>query len=293
MTGQVSISVQIGSTFDGSQALLWSLRRNENVLAAHNVIVPRPKFYRRRLTELAETNQGAPAPKELQDELLYSTFEPDESGHVFFTDIDMMEPVAQMWDGTRWFPDLGRKAAWLHGLLPSAPMRFLLSMRHPASFLSDVLRSGGYPKFDKSMPDPTNLSWRDVVGDLRTQCPDVPMTVWRAEDLPLVWGQAMHAACALPDTVALQGIFDPLEGVMSEDGLKRLRKYLADRTDFTMEMRERVIAIFIDKFAAKDALANELDIPGWTEKMQKLAEEKYLADVDAVAGMAGVTYLGV
>ena len=172
-------------------------------------------------------------------------------------------------------------------------MRFLLSMRHPASILSDMLRSGRYSKFDETMPDPTKLSWRDVVGDLRAQCPEVPVTVWRAEDIPLVWGGAMHEASGLPDTVALQGIFDPLEGLMSEDGLKRLSNYLAERTDFTMEMRARVIAIFLDKFAAKDALADELNIPGWTEKMQKLAEEKYLADVDAVASMPGVTYLGV
>lgn len=271
------ILYHIVSPYFGCRNLLWSLRQNAGPMRAAGLQVPRPSAYQKLLAQVA-AGQMPPG------DAVALVPVPDV-GQLFLTDRMMMQPGPQMWDGVLWFPSIGERAARVRSVFPDADFRLFVTVANPARLLSAVLASDGELPEDPGKANPFWLAWADVIGDLRHHLPETPVTLWCAEESPFVWQRLMREASGLGPSVPLTGTLAPLQGMVSDAALDRLEAYLAQHPSYSETARAEVIGKFLERFAAPEALEEEIVIPGWTDALSADMDVQYDADIGQIALM--------
>jgi hypothetical protein len=82
-----------------------------------------------------------------------------------------------------------------------------------------------------------------------------------------------------------------LAGIMSPDGLVRMRNYVATHPPPSILQRRRVVSAFLDKFALPDRVEMEFEMPGWTPEMVAAMTAAYHDDIQRIRAMPGVTFI--
>ena len=291
MTRDIQFTIQLGTAFDEGQQLIWSLVK-EPWIEDENIYVHRPRFYRNQLSKLAaQPGGGAAGPDDLQKMFHLDQADPEQDLHFVLNVTEPMQPEPHFYANGTWFEGLGDRAARLRAVLAPAPVAFMLCLRNPAMLLSDALASTEYSGFEADLPNPFTLSWANVLRDLRTHVPDVPITVWCAEESPLIWGRVLSAVGAPPEKLTLEAHIHLAKSLMNAEGSKRLTKYLHQRPELPDELRARVISIFIEKFTPPEKLEADVTIPDWSEDKQLRMDASYAADLEEVATIDGVTFI--
>jgi len=293
LTRKIQYTIQLGTSFDEGQELIWSLVK-EPWITQENIYVHRPRFYRSHLSRLAAQADGTQAgPQDLQKMFHLDQTDPDQDLHFVLNMTEPMQPETHFYADGKWFDGLGVRAARLRAVLSPAPVQFMLCLRNPAMLLSAALTSGDYPAYDAALPNPFTLRWTDVVHDLRAHLPDAPITVWCAEESPLIWGKVLSSFGAPEHELTLDGQTHLARSLMNDEGGKRLTEYLREHPDLTDDLRARVISIFIEKFTPPEKLEANVAIPAWSEDKQIRMDALYAADLEQVAKIDGVTFITV
>lgn len=272
------------------ERLLRCLLRNRGLLGQEGIVVPAPGRYRPVLREALKALRGARASPEMQETMLDSIMDEDEARRLVLSyDSFLCVPEKAVGQG-RLYPMAGDKTRWFPALFPEATCEFAFAIRNPATFLPALIArtQGMRPEELLADSDPRALSWAELVGRVRAGSPDVPVTVWCDEDTPLIWPEVVAAVAGTATPGALEGLDDFLAGLMTEEGMERMRAFLATLPALTVEQRRRVTAAFLDKFLRPGAAEVELDLPGWTEALVAELTARYEADIAAIAGMEGV-----
>ncbi|MCX7560660.1 hypothetical protein OS190_13865 [Sulfitobacter sp. F26204] len=291
MAAENQFTIQIGTAFDNGQELIWTLKK-EATSHDGGLIIPRPRKYRRELAKMAHAYEDTPAgTAKLQELLGVELGRGAQQSRCFLSVKELMQSGENFCPEGKWFRGLGERAARYCGLFSPSPLRIMISLRNPAALLSDAWSSGNYAGFDAVAPDPFDLSWADVLNDVRACCPDVPVIAWPAEESPLIWHQVLHAATQKPSEVPLAAGIHLAERLMTEEGGQRLAAYLEQHQDLPPEKRSRAVALFLDKFKVEDTEQDNLSIPGWNQEKQRLMQEHYAADLEKVSKIEGVTLL--
>jgi len=280
---------QIGSPFDGSDLLIWSLRKNEELLNKKKIAVPRPKFYRSQLSDLAEDLQGEPAPKEAQDQFLYT----GTPSRVLFTDPEMIGPPRAAFAGGKFFQHAALKPTWTRHLFPEAKAIFLMGICNPAALIWDMVRSETYGPYGSIVggADVFNLQWSKVIGHIKEANPDVPLVVWTKEECPYVWPDVLRVILGVKRGVPLQGTLDPLEPILKPSAFKRAEEYIEKHPNLPKTTYHKVLDVFIDKSSRKSAQKQSIKLPGWTDQTLESVTLSYETDLDRIAAMDGVTLI--
>jgi hypothetical protein len=139
--------------------------------------------------------------------------------------------------------------------------------------------------------DPLHLRWSDVVIQILAQNPGVPLTVWCDEETPLIWPEVLQAVSGHSPAVELTETDELLALIMNEIGLSRLKAYVAEHPPQSVQQRRRVVAAFLEKFARPDQVEYEIDLPSWTDDVVQRMTDRYLADVERIRQLPGVTLL--
>lgn len=281
--GEITISMQLGTPFDHSQELVPGLLKDADALGEQSVYIPVPGSYRRDIRRLSRDLKGE-ADEAPGRALL--TGAPEGAGGTWVLSYpNLMGGRSRIFDDGKWFPMIGEEAAWLRALWPSDTMRFFTAIRHPAPFAADVIASDEYAGVTETAADPADLRWSDAIGALRAACPDVPVVIWRAEDVPFIWQKILGAVTGLGDgALSLQSVYDPLDAVMAPTGVERAQAYIAEN------------AGVLDTGAVTDVLkafhgyfAIPAEEPTGLDPAQKAAlDGQYDADLEALAQMDGV-----
>jgi hypothetical protein len=166
-------------------------------------------------------------------------------------------------------------------------------MRNPATFLPALQKTVNAkgPKDILENVDPLHLRWSDVVIQILAQNPGVPLTVWCDEETPLIWPEVLQAVSGHSPAVELTETDELLALIMNEIGLSRLKAYVAEHPPQSVQQRRRVVAAFLEKFARPDQVEYEIDLPSWTDDVVQRMTDRYLADVERIRQLPGVTLL--
>lgn len=164
---------------------------------------------------------------------------------------------------------------------------------NPATFLPALFDKVPITDFNNFMrgSDPKQVRWSELLSRLRAEFPDLPITVWCNEDLPLIWGEVIRQMAGLDPTAAFEGEFALLDEIMSETGMKRFHAYMASHPGMSETQKRRVIAAFLDKFARDEAIEEELDIPGWTDELIEELTELYDEDLFVIQSLPGINLI--
>ena len=290
----MQVVFHIGAHCTGHDRLIRSLLKNRDVLANHGVVVPGPGRYRRVLSDALKRLRGSEATPESEDMLIEAVIETDGAERVILSNESFVCMASKVLEDGQVYGKIS-KTAWLRNAFPSADVEFAISLRNFATFLPALYEQLGGITVDPidflDGIDPNELSWVDVVAGVREANPTSPILVWCDEDTPLLWSEIMREMAGLDPTATLTGAHDMARRIMSQEGNRRMRRYLDRKPPRTENNRRRVIAAFLSKYAEDDAIEQEILLPNWTEDLIEDLTQNYDEDLEEIAAMPGVRVL--
>lgn len=289
----MQLVLHAGAHFTEEERLVRCLLRNKEDFSKRGIAVPGPSKYRTLLREtLAAMQDNAPAP-DARDVLLDMILDDENADRMILSHMFLFgAPRACVRNGMI-YEGAPQRMAQLAALFPHDEIELFLALRNPGTFLPALFEAA--PQDDMSAflrgADPFAIRWSDTLSAIRAAAPQVNITAWCFEDMPMLWAQIIREMAGLEHGEKIVGGFDLLSDIMTKDGMQRFRAYLKSHPTMTEMQKRRVIAAFLDKFAIEDEIEEELNAPGWNEDTIDTMTDLYEEDMTAVARIPGVTFI--
>jgi hypothetical protein len=286
----MQIVFHLGAHCTDDGLLLRSILRNREKLAKEGILVPGPMRYRELLGETSTRLRGASADPETEGLILSAICNDATAERIVLSSENFLcRPIA-VFDDDGLYPK-AEKSAWLRGCVPSHDVEFAIGIRNPASFLPELSRHLPRGAAFPQRLTPATLLWSDVVADIRAANPAASIIVWCHEDTPFIWSEIMASITDHDPFTELEGEFDMLDTIMTEDGMERLAEFLESRNVTDQVKRRRAVSAFLDAHAIAEEIEEEIDLPGWTEATVTELTSIYEEDLHQIASMPGVTFI--
>ncbi|MFE3838984.1 hypothetical protein [Pseudogemmobacter sonorensis] len=286
------IVYHLGAHCTDEERLIRCLLKNRSALAEQGIAVPAPTRYRRLLRDTAVQLKGAAASVETQTMVLEQIMDEDDADRLILS-----------WDSFLAFPQwalrgqlygfAGERIRAFTQIFPAIGAEFHLAIRNPATFLPALFerqKGKSYEEFIEGA-DPLQIRWSDVVRQIVTQNPGVPLTIWADEDTPLIWDEVLQEVSGHDDGFALEETDELLSLIMSPEGFARMRRYTDDHPPANLAQRRRIVTAFLEKFGRPDQLSLRFDLPGWTPALVDSITEGYYRDIETIRNLPGVAFL--
>ncbi|WP_297340186.1 hypothetical protein [Pseudophaeobacter sp.] len=273
--------------------LLKTLLRNKDRFRLHGTVVPGPGKYRYLLKDCMAALQDGQATTEARDVLWDAILEEEQADRVLLSNANFFGSQRQSIEGSQFYPEAEARLLSLQHLFAQDKLELYIGLRNPATILPGLLENAHPDRKAQVLSnlDPYHLRWSDLLTRLRRAVPQVPLTVWCFEDMPLIWAQIIRDMSGLEMNQRLDGGMDLLSTIMSREGMRRLRQYLAQHPDMSETQQRRVMAAFLDKYVREDELEEEIDLPGWSEALIESVTALYEEDMQIVQRIPGVTMI--
>lgn len=273
--------------------LLKTLLRNKEQFQTFGTAIPRPKTYRTQLKDCMSAAQEHSLTEDERSALRNAVLEKQQADRVLLSNSHFFGSQRQSLENNQFYPEAEERVLAWQQIFPHDQLELFIALRNPATMVPELL-SNAAPQRKKEVLkdlDPYRLRWSDLLFRLRHVAPEVPITIWCFEDMPLIWEQIIRDMAGADAQQRVIGGMSLLGAIMSTEGLTRLEHYLQQHPGMTEIHKRRVIAAFLDKFADHDALEEEIDLPGWTEAMVNTLTDFYEEDIDQVSRIPGVTLI--
>ncbi|PIE16369.1 MAG: hypothetical protein CSA68_02805 [Rhodobacterales bacterium] len=295
MNTDISIIYHLGAPFTDDDQLTWSLRQDNQLMIDNGVLIRRPKEYRIAIKALLDKLRGTAPSVADQEKLLQSIIRKQDVRRIIMSDPTFMGSPVWMFFGGDFYPNAGKNTAAIRNLFPQNPCEFYLGISNPASFVPTAFKDQTKRRYEQFVEgvDLSKLRWSEVIHSIQRANPGCPVTVWCNEDTPIIWPKVLRSFAGLGPDVRLKGELDILRGLMSDDNVELLIKYLAERPDLSEKQRQQIRMIFLERFALEEAVEDEIDLPGWTEQLVDHLTDIYEDDVAHIQQMPGVTLISL
>lgn len=289
----MQIAYHLGAHGTDDDRLIRALLKNRGTLAAQGIAVPSPRLYRQLLPKVAKTLRGAPAGPDTQQVILDALGEGGPLARLVFSHDSLLAfPVNAIGpDGL--YPTAPARIGAYANLFPDADCEFFLALKNPATLVPVLLERAAEASYEMIMSGgaPANLRWAPVIRRILAQLPGVALTLWCAEDLPLLWPEVIRAIAGVGPEEALEGDHDLVATLMTDTGLATLRAgFDAAPPRDAAERRQRT-ADCLGRHANPEALEVEITLPGWSEALVAAMTAAYEADCAEIAALPGVVFL--
>ena len=273
--------------------LLKTLLRNKDRFRLHGTVVPGPGKYRYLLKDCIAALQEGQATAEARDVLWDAILEEEQADRVLLSNANFFGSQRQSLNGSQFYPEAEERLLALQQLFAQDQLELFIGLRNPATLLPGLLENAHPDRKAHVLSelDPYRLRWSDLLARLRQAVPEVALSVWCFEDMPLIWAQIIRDMSGLEMNERLDGGMDLLAAIMSREGMRRLRQYLAQHPEMSEMHRRRVFAAFLDKYVREDQLEEEIDLPGWNEETVEAVTRLYEEDMETVQRIPGVTMI--
>ncbi len=289
----MQLVLHTGVHFTEEERLLKCMLRNKDDFAARGVAVPGPSTYRALFRETLNAMHKTPASPEAREVLLDAILDDSPAQRVILSDANFFRtPASAMMQGML-YPAAPVRMMRMAQLFAQDELEIFMAIRNPATFLP-ILHDKATKKGDAEFwggKQPTDVRWSETLTLLREAAPEIPVTVWCNEDLPLIWSQVIREMAGVDANQKITGSFDLLASIMSEEGMTRFRTYLDTHPDMSEMQKRRVIVAFLDKFALEEEIEEELDMPGWTDALVTEMSDAYDQDLLTIQKIPGITVL--
>lgn len=289
----MQVIIHCGAHATEEDLLLKALLKNTGALSRQGVVVPGPGKYRSLLKDCLAAMKSGTAAAEAPDVLWDAILDDSPASRVVFSNPHFFGSPRHALRGSSFYPDAEQRLQGLQQLFPYDQLEIFMALRNPAAFLPALFAKSARGTVREALQgcDPLQLRWSGLLQRMRQAVPQMPITVWCYEDLPLIWGQVLRDLAGLEMSAPVKGGFDLLASLMQPAGVERLRAYLDAHPDMTEIHKRRVCAAFLEKFAREDALEEELDFPGWTTGLVAEMSEAYEEDLYSIQRIPGVSLI--
>lgn len=286
------IAAHIGFHATEAAQLHASLGKSGRLFRREGIALPSLDTCRDVVIQTMKKLRGETASPETEEMLLAALLGTDDPQRLILSQDQFICAVSQIFAGGAFYGRAAEKVDWLRKCFPSHEIELFLAVRNPATLIPALMT---LPKngiaYDALLQgvDPDSLRWFATIAAIRDAHPDLPITAWAYEDLPLIWTQILREVAGLAPMSGVFGNFDILRQIMNPEGIARLKAYLREhKLDTDIQLR-RVIAAFLDKYAIADAIVEEIDLPGWDATRVEHLTETYEDDLIEIGRIPGVT----
>ncbi|WP_147111002.1 hypothetical protein [Tateyamaria sp. syn59] len=289
----MQIVLHAGAHFTEEDRLVRCLLRNKEDFSKRGIAVPGPGKYRSLLKQTMAALQDAPPAPDARDVLLDLILDDESAERMVLSHMFLFGAPRSCVRNGFIYEAAPERISQLSALFEHDQVQVFLAMRNPATFLPALFNQAPQDDMDAFLrgADPYAVRWSDTIGAIRSAAPDVTITTWCFEDMPILWAQIVRDLAGLPTGEKIIGGFDLLAEIMSKEGMQRFRSYLKSHPTMTEAQKRRVIIAFLDKFAIEEEIEEELNAPGWTEETIDRMTQLYEEDMARVAAIPGVTFI--
>lgn len=294
----MQLAFHLGAHFTDEERLIRTLAGNSAVLAGARVHVPSPRAYRTALRDALLALKGRPADAETQAQLretcVQGAIGPVE--RLVFSYENFLALPDRAITAAGLYPAAADKLAPLANLFPEAETEFHLALVNPAVLIAGLVARQPGRSYDEilSGQPPEALRWGPVVARMAGAVRALPrarLVVWCNEDLPLIFPEVLRSLGGIVPAIPLAGEDGLIETLMTDEGMRRMRSYVAQHPPQTVAQRRKVAMAFLDKFARPEALEAEIPLPGWTDELVARISTDYEADTAGIADLEGVSFI--
>lgn len=289
----MEIAFHLGVHQTDEDRLVRCLMRNREALAVQGISVPGPGQYRQQLRTLAHEMRDQPTSAATQEALLDGILDEDSPHRVVFSwDSFLSMPQWAVSQG-RLYHAAGERVALLRRLFPAADVSLHLAIRNPATLLPALARQDltGTIEREAMAGEPGGLRWSVMLARIVQAVPDVPITVWCDEDVPLLWAEVLRTVSGHPPGMVLDGWLAWYWDLVTPKGHEAMRRWFAANPPADDLHRRKMLGALLARFARPDMLGDDAGLPGWSEATLEALSADYDADLDLIAAMPGVRLL--
>lgn len=288
----MQVILHTGAHCTDDDKLLRCLLRNAGDWRHEGIAVPGPGKYRQMLSDLVNNlAQTAPDP-DARDIVLDSILaqDPEQVERLLLSHENLFSVPKLLFGGGRLYRKAEQRLRTLCQLFHGDEIELFIGLRNPATFLPAVYAATPHEDFSTFLNgvDPAHVVWSDLIRRLRTDVPEVHITVWCNEDTPLIWGQILREMAGIELTRKIIGSFDVFASIVSREGMDRFRAFLKEHPNINEIQKRRVMTAFLGKYVLDDEVEEELDLPGWDEDYVDALTQIYEDDIDVISRMPGV-----
>ena len=286
----MEIIFHLGAHCTDDGLLIRSILKNRAKLAEEGIGVPGPSRYRELLGEASTALRGGAADEDTEAGIIEAICDDETAERIVLSSDNFLcrADVVLAEDGL--YPKAG-KSAWLRQCLPSHQAGFAMGLRNPATFVPELLRLTGQGEEALDDVSITDLLWSEVLADIAVANPGARIIAWCHEDTPFVWSEIIREITGHDPFTEIDGEFDMLDRIMSDEGMTRLIDFLDARQVTSQSKRRKAVAAFLEAHAIEEAVEAEIDLPGWTDETIDMLTQLYEDDVERIAAMPEVTLI--
>lgn len=289
----MQVVYHLGAHCTDEDRILRCLLRNKGRLAGAGIVVPGPGRYRPLLRETLVALRGGAASAEVQEILLDAVMEEDRAGRLVFCNDYFLGIAPRVVGDAGFYASAPRRVAALANLFPQAATEATLGLRNPATLIPALLARMKDASYDELMAgtDPESLSWLQVIRAIRAANPEVGLTVWCNEDLPLIWPEVLRAVAGTGPEAELAGDWDLVASLVSAEGMAELEARIGAAPPATPAERRRITGEALERHGIEAEIEVEIDLPGWTAELVDRITAAYEADCAAIRALPGLRFI--
>lgn len=289
----MKIVLQTGVHYTEQDRLTQSLLRNDNILSTGRVRMPGPDTYRGLMRDMLNAMHKAPVAADAREVMLDAIVGQAAPERLILSDPNFFRTAGTALMKGQLYPDAPNRMAGMAQVFAQDDLEIFMAIRNPATLVPILHSVASHPKDPQFWGGrgPQDLRWSETLLAIRAAAPEIPITVWCNEDMPLLWARVLRLMLDVPDTDKIAGGYDLLMKIMSTEGMQRFRAYLNSHAEMSEPQKQRVISAFLDKFALEDEIEEEVDMLGWTDMLVDEMTDLYDADVAVIDQIPGVTLL--
>ncbi|CUH39691.1 hypothetical protein JSE7799_02419 [Jannaschia seosinensis] len=290
----MEIAIHLGAHCTDEDLIVQTLHRDEFLRREAGFTIPAPRRFRPALRHALQEDGDDLLPG-ASNSLVAELLEGVEGRRLILSYEGFLAARRTAFSQATIYPEAAVRCARLRDLFPGHEVSFLMGIRNPATLIPAVFEASSEEDFVTFIAglDLSALAWSDTVGAIRETCPDVPLTLWCNEDLPLIWPELLRATAGLPlrGPERLEGEFAILERIMTPEGLTQLRDHLRVNPPKRPIARRRIVSDFLAEHADSAEIAPEIDQPGWGAEVIAGLSENYEADVARLTTRGDISFL--
>ena len=289
----MQIVLHAGAHFTEEERLFKTLLRNKADFAERGIALPGPSKYRPLLRDTMSALRDAPPAEDARDVLLDAILDHAEADRVILSHVHIFGAPRSCFRDGRIYELAPQRVAQLSRLFEQDEFELFIGLRDPAAFLPALFSASQQEDMTEFLNghSPFEVRWSDTLNEIRAAAPDVSITAWCFEDMPMIWAELVREMAGLEHGEKIVGGFDLLSQIMSKEGMQRFREYLKSHADMSERQKRRVISAFLSKFAIDEEIEEELEAPGWTEETIAAMSEIYEDDTNVCARIPGVNFI--
>ncbi|MDC0736810.1 hypothetical protein N6L24_00825 [Cognatishimia sp. SS12] len=289
----MQVALHFGAPYTDENRLQLCLGSNREALAEIGTIIPRPSSYRKTMRPVLTRFKDGTGDDALRAEYLREVIGDQQADRVVLSNDTFLGIPRASVGNDQFFPGPFNRIDALQRLFDGAEIELFYGLCNPATFIQGLLVNHPGEDIETLIghSDPMQLRWSEFLGRIHAEFPHLQITAWCNEDTPLIWDEVIREIAGVDPMFQLEGTHDFLKELMSAEGFERFTEFLAQRPGMSEIQKRRVIAAFLEKFAAEEMLEEEVDYPGWTDMHVDTLTELYDEDVFAIQSLPYVKFI--